>query len=82
MIQRQEELRNIKSQDTCRKVSYPPHANEVGKHNVHIRSRFELETTKLALMNEVVRDHVELKSITDNFFDEFTQCVQQHDGFE
>jgi len=68
-------LRNIKSQNACRKVSYPPHANEVGEYNAHIRSEFEHKTTKLALIDEVVRDHMELKSITDNFFDEFTQCV-------
>jgi len=75
MIQRWEELRNIKSQGTCRKVSYLSYANEVGERNAHIRSKFKLKTTKLALIDEVVRDHVELKFITDNFFDEFTQCV-------
>jgi len=54
MIQRWEELRNIESQGACRKVSYPPHVNKVGKCNAHIRSRFELETTKLALIDELL----------------------------
>ena len=75
MIQRWEELRNIESQDACRKVSYPPYVNKVDKCNAYVRSGFKLETTKLALMDEVVRDCVELKSITDNFFNEFTQHV-------
>ena len=75
MIQRWEELRNIESQGACRKVSYLSHMNKVGKCNVCVRSGFELETTKLALMNKVVRDCVELKSITNNFFNEFTEHV-------
>ena len=75
MVQRWEELRNIESQDAYRNISNLSHTNEVDECNAHIRSGFELETTKLALLNEVVRDHVELKSITDNFFDEFIQHV-------
>ena len=46
--------------------------NEVSKYHAHIRGGFELKTTKLALMDEVVRSHMELKSVTDNFFNEFT----------
>ena len=56
--------------------------NEVSEHYACIKDGFELETTKLALMDEVVRSCMELKSITDNFFDKFTQCVQQNNRSE
>ena len=75
-------MQNVKSKGTSRKVFNLPHVNEVSKCYAHIRGRFELETTKLALIDKVVRNCMELKSITDGFFNEFTQYVQQNDGSE
>ena len=49
--------------------------NEVSQCDTSVRSGFELETTKLTLVDEVVRNHMKLKSITNNFFDKFTQHV-------
>jgi len=56
--------------------------NEVSERHTCIRGGFKLETTKLALIDEVVRNCMELKSITDDFFNELTQCVQQNDRSE
>ena len=56
--------------------------NEVSEYHAHIRGKFELETTKLALINEVVRNRMKLKSITNDFFNEFTQKVQQNNRSE
>ena len=41
--------------------------NEVCQCDASLRSKFELETSKLALVDEIVRNCVKLESITDNF---------------
>jgi len=40
------------------------------------------ETTKLATMNEQVRDHVELESLSDYFLKKFSYCVKKNDWLE
>jgi len=49
--------------------------NEVGQRYTGIHSELEPETSKLALVNEVVRDYMKLELITNDFFNQFTQCV-------
>jgi len=68
MIKRGEKLGDIKSESACKEVFNPSHANEMGKSDSSIQSRFKLESTKLALINEVVRHHMEFEFITDDFF--------------
>jgi len=50
----------------------------MGKSDSSIWSEFKLESTKLALMNKVVRHHMELESITNDFFNKFTHSVKYH----
>ena len=72
MIKRGEKLGDIKSKSAYRKVFNPSHVDEMGKSDSSIQSGFKLKFTKLALMNEVVRHHTKLESITNEFFNEFT----------
>ena len=52
----------------------------MGKSNSSIQSGLEFETTKLALMDEIIWYHVELKSFTNDFFNKFTQSVEKNYG--
>ena len=80
MIERGKKLGDIKSKSVCREVFHLSHMNEIGKSDSSIWSEFKLESTKLALMNEVVRHHMELKSITNDFFNKFTHSVKKNNG--
>ena len=80
MIEREEKLGDIESESACREVFNLSHMNEIGKSDSCIQSRFKLESTKLALINEVVRHHIELESITNDFFDKFTHSVKKDNG--
>ena len=72
MIKRREKLEDIESESVYREVFNPSHVDEMNKSNSSIQSRFKLESTELTLINEVVRHHMELESITNDFFNEFT----------
>ena len=37
--------------------------------------RFELEISKLILVDEIVRNYMKLESITNNFFNKFSQYI-------
>jgi len=80
MIERGEKLGDIKCKSAYKEVFNPFHVNEMGKSDSSIWSEFKLESTKLALMNEVVRHHMELESITDEFFNKFTHSIKKDDG--
>ena len=72
MVEGGEKLGNIKGNSTGWQISDPSSTNKIGESNICISYRFELETAKLTVVNEIVRDHMKLESITDDFFDEFT----------
>ena len=78
MIEWEEELRNIKYKRACWEVFDPSHMNEISKGNSYIWSGFKFEITELALVNEIVRHHMELESFTNDFFDKFTQSVEKN----
>jgi len=80
MIERGEKLEDIESESVCREVFNSSYANKMGESDSSIQSRFKLESTKLALINEVVRHHMELESITDDFFDKLTHSGKKNDG--
>jgi len=75
MIEWWEKLSNFESKDTGWKVFYPPHMNKVDQRYTSIHSELEPETSKLALIDEVVRDYMKLEPITNDFFNQFTQCI-------
>ena len=79
MIEWREELGNIKSKGASCQILDPPHANEISQCYVCISHRFRLETSKLVLINEVVRDHLELEPLTNDFFDQLAQGIKQND---
>jgi len=54
IIERGEELGNIKSKGTSRQIFDPPYTNEVSQHYACISYRLRLEFSKLALMDKVV----------------------------
>jgi len=54
--------------------------NKVYQSDASIRSGFELETIKLALIDEVVRNHIKLKSITNNFLTSFSNIFKRTMG--
>jgi len=80
MIERGEKLGDIESKSACREVFNSSYANEISESDSSIQSGFKLEFTKLALINEVVRHHMELESITDDFFDKFTIVLRRTMG--
>ena len=80
MVEWGEKLGNIKCRSTCWEVSDLSHTNEIGKSYSSIWSGFEFEATKLALMDETVQYHMELKSFANDFFNKFTQSVEKNYG--
>ena len=72
VVEGEEELGNVKGDGAGQQISNPSSANKIGESNICISREFKLETTKLIVVNEIVGDHMKLKSITDDFFDEFT----------
>jgi len=76
MIEWGEKLRNVEGKSTCCEILNPSHTNEMSEGNVGIRSRLKLESSKLVLMDEVVRHHMKLESITNDFLDKFSQCIE------
>jgi len=67
-----EELRYVKGEGASQQISDPSSVNKMGESDTHISHGFELETTKLTVINEIIGDHVKLEFVTDDFFDEFT----------
>jgi len=49
--------------------------NEVCQCDTSVGSEFELEFSKLALVNEIVKNCMKLESITNNFFNKISQCI-------
>jgi len=79
MIEQREELDNIKSKDASCQILDPPHANKMSQCYACISHGLGLETSKLALMNKVVRNYLELESLTNDFFNQLVQGVKQND---
>jgi len=75
-------LGNIKSKGASQQIFNPHHVNKVSQCYACISHGLELESSKLALMNEVVGDHLKLKPITNDFFDLFAQSIKQNNWSE
>jgi len=67
-----EKLRNVKDKGTCYEIFNPSCMNEMSESNAGIRSGLKLESSKLALIDEVVQHHMKLESITNDFLDKFS----------
>ena len=72
-IKRDSKKRNIKS----RKIDKRERKMLVSKCFIttYICRRFELKAAKLTMVYEIVSNHIKLDSVTDDFFNEFSQCV-------
>ena len=79
MIEWGEELGNIKSKGTSWQILDLPHTNKMSQCYACISCGLGLEISKLALMNEVVGDHLELEPLANDFFDQLAQGVKQND---
>jgi len=82
MIERREELGNIKSKDASQQILDPFYVNKMSQCYTCISCGLGLKTSKLALMNEVVGDCLELESLANDFFDQLAQGVKQNDQSE
>ena len=82
MVKKGKELRNVKDESASCHILDPSHANEMGQSNTHICCGFEFKTAKLTMVYEIVNNHMKLDSVTDDFFDKFSQCVQEDNGSE
>ena len=69
MVKQREKLCYVKCQRTGQHVFDPLRTNKVSEYNSGICGGLELETSQLTLVDKVVRDDMELKPITNNFFD-------------
>ena len=75
MVEGREKLGNVKDKSAGRQILDLTYMNEMGKCNTHISCGFELETAKLTVVNRIISNHMKLDSVTDNFFNEFSQCI-------
>ena len=75
MVEGREKLGNVKDKSAGRQILDLTHMNEIGKCNTYISCGFELEAVKLTVVNEIISNHMKLDSVTDNFFNEFFQCI-------
>ena len=75
VVEGKEELGNVKGESADQQILNLSYMNKMGESDTRISCRFKLEATKLTVMNEVVRDHMKLDSITNGFSNEFTQYV-------
>ena len=76
MIEWGEKLRNVKGKSTCCEIFNPFYTNEISKGNTNIKGGLKLESSKLALIDEVVQYHMKLEFVTNNFLNKFSQCVE------
>ena len=53
--------------------------DEMCKGNASIGSRPLFQSTQLTWMNEIVEYQLELKSITNNFFNKFSYSIEKND---
>jgi len=49
----------------------------VSKSNSCINHEFEFEATKLTRVDELVQCHIELKTFTNDFLNEFANCIEE-----
>jgi len=75
VVEGREKLGNVEGKSAGRQIFDPTHTNEMDEYDTHISCGFELEATKLTVVNDIVSDHMKLDSVADDFFDEFSQCV-------
>jgi len=75
VVEGREKLGNVKGKSAGRQILDLIHTNKMGECNTHISCGFELETTKLTVVNDIISNHMKLDSVADDFFDEFSQCI-------
>ena len=75
VVKEREKLGNVEGKSAGRQIFDLTHTNEMGECDTYISHEFELEATKLTMVNEIVSDYMKLDSVTNDFFDEFSQCV-------
>ena len=80
VIQKGKELSNMKCQSTHGEVFNLPWSNNVSKCNPCIHGRSLFETSKLTRMNKAVGNHMELKTFSNHFFKEFSNCIKKNNG--
>ena len=51
----------------------------MSKSNSHINRGFKFEATELTRVDELVRSRIELKTFSDNFLNEFANCIEEDD---
>ena len=49
----------------------------MSKSNSCINHGFEFEATELTRVDELIRRHIELKMFTDDFLNEFANCIEE-----
>jgi len=69
IVEQGEKLGNIKSKGASWQIFDPPYVNKVSQYYACISCGLILESTKLALMDEVVGDCLKLEPIANYFFD-------------
>jgi len=60
VIKRREELGNVEGKSTDQQILDPSSMNKVSESNIYISHGFELETTKLTVVSEIIGDHMKL----------------------
>ena len=80
VIQEGKELSNVKCQSTHSEVFNPLWSNNMSKCNLYIHGRSLFETSELTRKNKAVGNHMELKTFSNHFFEEFSNCIEKNNG--
>ena len=76
MIQKREELCNIKYYDAGMALFKPSYSNKIGEVYTCINSGLLPDTFQLIQIQEAISYHIELESVANDFLNEFTSGVE------
>ena len=75
MIQWRKELWNVECEGTRGSSFWLTQTNDMCESNTSVQSGFEFESTKLARVKKVVGGNYKLDSLSNCFFNQFTESV-------
>ena len=82
VIQREEKLCDIKYYNTGMVFFKPSCLNKMGEVDASINSKLLPDASKLIRIQEAISYYVKLKSVANDFLNEFTSSVEQNNGVE
>jgi len=82
MVDRWEELRNVKGHHTCLETLGPSGSHQMCQDHPCILGRVLSHTSNLVQVENIVLDAIESETVGYHLLNEFAEGVQQHNGLE